>query len=182
MANLSLSVHLNMKRNSAKSLKLNFCLMDATLTYQLQTKRFILPPSISSDSQLQAPVRSSNIPNSNMIFVGKLQKNIQHEVVYGYFQKFGTIAKFIMPKQATPNSEVSKTYKGFAYITYASPESANSVLNYHHILEGKSVILSVICPEMPQPIRSKTQDRLLIFIYFIGKSKLRRFDFLFDVN
>lgn len=144
-----------------KFLKSTFFSKGATFADQLRTKRCFSPSSKLSDHQSQVPVKSSNVQNSNMVFVGKLPKNIQHEVVYGYFQQFGTITKFIMPKQATPSSEVSKTYKGFAYITYASPESANSALNYHHVLEGKPVNSPAICPKMPQPIRSETQNQQL---------------------
>ena len=154
MANSWPFAHLSMKRNLVKSSKSTSCSKVATFADQLRTKRCIFPSAKNSEAHPQLLVKSSHVQNSNMVFVGKLPKNIQHELVYGYFQQFGTITKFIMPKQATPSSEVSKTYKGFAYITYASPESANAALNYQHVLEGKHVASSAICPKMPQPIRS----------------------------
>lgn len=75
---------------------------------------------------------------SHKVFVGGLPKTLSPDTVLGYFEQFGQVTKFVMPKVSSVD-ETSAISLGFAYISYASAQDANRVLARAHTLSGKRV-------------------------------------------
>ena len=100
----------------------------------LDVKRALLappaPPSLPENVQA---------PNNCKVFVGGLPQSCAPTVVLNYFEQFGEVSKFLMPRQQIKDPSGTQLNQGFAYITFAESESAKSVLNAKHLVGGKWV-------------------------------------------
>lgn len=72
------------------------------------------------------------------MFVGGIPKSLSPDAVLSYFEEFGQVTKFVMPKVSSVD-ETSAISLGFAYISYASAQEANGVLARVHTLAGRRV-------------------------------------------
>jgi len=71
------------------------------------------------------------------VFIGRLTEDISHEDLRTYFGKYGEITDIYIPKP----------FRGFAFITFLSPEVAQSLCDEDHIVKGTSVHISNATPK-----------------------------------
>ncbi|CAL4108201.1 unnamed protein product [Meganyctiphanes norvegica] len=71
------------------------------------------------------------------VFIGRLTEDISHEDLRTYFGKYGEITDVYIPKP----------FRGFAFITFLSPEVAQALCDEDHIVKGTSVHISNATPK-----------------------------------
>ena len=72
------------------------------------------------------------------LFVARIPQSVNHEMFYSYFSAFGALLDAYLPRD-----KASGATRGIGFITYASPLSAQIVLNTEHILHGNRLAVDV---------------------------------------
>jgi len=74
---------------------------------------------------------------NSKVFIGRLTEDISHDDLRTYFGKYGEITDIYIPKP----------FRGFAFITFLSPEVAQQLCDEDHIVKGTSVHISNATPK-----------------------------------
>lgn len=74
---------------------------------------------------------------NSKVFIGRLTEDISHDDLRTYFGKYGEITDIYIPKP----------FRGFAFITFLSPEIAQQLCDEDHIVKGTSVHISNATPK-----------------------------------
>jgi len=87
---------------------------------------------------------------SRRIFVGRVTENVTKEDLETYFSKFGAITDVFMPKP----------FRMFAFVTFASTESAQSLISLgeDHLINGCSVNVAYASPMKPNEKRQNPRN------------------------
>lgn len=81
--------------------------------------------------------------DNNKIYVGNLPWSVQTEELKELFSRFGEIVDaIVITDRATRRS------KGFGFVTFATPESANDAVSQMHQqeVEGRALVVSIARP------------------------------------
>jgi RNA recognition motif-containing protein len=99
-------------------------------------------PKIQSDFKVQKPNKSQEEIDSRRIWVGGISKNLNDKELFQFFTSFGEV------EQAFVVTDDRGRSKGFAYVTFSSPSSANLVLKADKVeIQGKIVTTKSALPE-----------------------------------
>lgn len=74
---------------------------------------------------------------NSKVFIGRLTEDISHDDLRTYFGKYGEITDIYIPKP----------FRGFAFITFLSPDVAQQLCDEDHIVKGTSVHISNATPK-----------------------------------
>jgi hypothetical protein len=72
------------------------------------------------------------------LFVARIPQSVNHEIFHSYFSAFGAVLDAYLPRD-----KVSGATRGIGFVTYASPLSAQIVLNTEHTLHGNRLAVDV---------------------------------------
>lgn len=71
------------------------------------------------------------------IFIGRLSESIQKDDLNDYFSKYGEIEDIFIPKP----------FRGFAFVTFQEPGTAQKLCGDDHLIKGNSVYVSTAVPK-----------------------------------
>jgi len=87
---------------------------------------------------------------NNKIFVGNLPWSLRDENLRELFSQFGEIVEAIVIIERRTNRS-----KGFGFVTFANPESAQSAIEAMHgkEVEGRNIVANIARPREERPQR-----------------------------
>jgi RNA recognition motif-containing protein len=84
-----------------------------------------------------------NLDNpSNKIFVGNIKFTTSKDTLIKTFSRYGEVLNVSIPIYHD-----TKRPKGFAFITFATPQSAQKALSFKDSIDGRAVIINTATPE-----------------------------------
>ena len=84
-----------------------------------------------------------NLDNpSNKIFVGNIKFTTSKDTLIETFSQYGEVLNVSIPIYHD-----TKRPKGFAFITFATPQAAQSALSFKDSIDGRAVVINTATPE-----------------------------------
>ncbi|PKA63775.1 Heterogeneous nuclear ribonucleoprotein 1 [Apostasia shenzhenica] len=96
------------------------------------------------DVKIATPKEEMRAPGkkSTRIFVARIPTTVTESMFRSYFEKYGEITDLYMPKD-----QGSKGHRGIGFITFASTDSVETLMDETHELDGSTVVVDRATPK-----------------------------------
>ena len=112
---------------------------------------------------MQSTSRNNSAKNhikSTKVFVGGVPPDTNEDELNKYFSRFGMISKIDLPVNKRKNA-----IKGFAFVTFCTPSSADRAVNcVSHVLRRKSMVVNPALTSSEASKKTKSRQSQKLFI------------------